>query len=166
MKRTNKLLTWILAVTLLLCSLAFVGCVENPTKPQQLTQLILPTLKQDQVAVIIKNSESDYVNYVVTLSEDMLTVEDVLQHLKDNGLVIDWDDSQYGKKLNAIGKILPDAGKNQFIAFFTSVESDKGNWAGVFTYTIGDVQVVSAQVGVSDAKVESGAVYYFEMSTY
>ena len=165
MKNTTKLLTWILMVVLVVCAMTLVACVEKPTA-QDVTDLTLPTLKANQVAVILKNGPSDYTNYVVTLNEDMHTVEDILQYLKDNGMHLDWTSSDYGKMLNSIGKLAPDASKNQFVAFFTSVEADKGNWAGVPSYNIGDVTVVSAQVGVSDAKVLSGEVYYFEISTF
>ena len=165
MKNTKKLLTWILMVVLVVCTVGLVACVEKPT-PQDLTELKLPKLKDNQVAVIIKNAEKDYTSYTVTLSEDMTSVEDVLAYLKENGMHLDWTDGPYGKTMNSIGKAVPDPSKNEFVAFFTTVESDKGNWAGVPTYVVEGVQIVSAGVGVSDAKVQSGAIFYFEISTY
>ena len=165
MKNTTKLLTWILMVVLVVCATGLVACVEKPTE-KALDKLELPTLKQGQVAVIIKNGESDYTRYTVTLSEDMTSVADVLAYLNANGMHLDWTDSDYGKMLNSIGKAVPDATKNEFVAFFTTVESDKGNWAGVPTYNVDGTQIVSAQVGVSDAKVQSGAIFYFEISTF
>ena len=165
MKNTKKLLTWILMVVLVVCAVGLVACVEKPTE-KNLDQLELPTLKQGQVAVIIKNGEKDYTSYTVTLSEEMTSVEDVLAYLKENGMHLDWTDSDYGKMLNSIGKAVPDSSKNEFVAFFTTVESDKGNWAGVPTYVVDGTQIVSAQVGVSDAKVQSGAIFYFEISTF
>ena len=165
MKNTKKLLTWILMVVLVVCAVGLVACVEKPT-PQDLTELKLPKLKDNQVAVIIKNCEKDYTSYTVTLSEDMTSVEDVLAYLKENGMHLDWTDSDYGKMLNSIGKAVPDSSKNEFVAFFTTVESDKGNWAGVPTYVVEGTQIVSAGVGVSDAKVQSGAIFYFEISTF
>ncbi len=165
MKNTLKLLTWILMVVLALSVLCLASCVDKPT-PQDLTELKLPKLKAGQVAVIIKNGQADYTQYIVNLTENMTTVEDVLAYLKENGMHLDWVDSQYGKTLNSIGKAVPDSNKNEFVAFFTSVESDKGNWAGVQTYNVGGTQIVSAQVGVSDAKVQSGAIFYFEISTF
>lgn len=165
MKNTKKLLTWILMVVLVLSVLCLASCVDKPT-PQDLTELKLPKLKDGQVTVIIKNAPNDYTSYVVTLTEEMTSVEDLLAYLNNNGMPLDWTDSQYGKLLNSIGKTIPDATKNEFVAFFTSVESDKGNWAGVPTYVVEGVQIVSANFGVSDAKVESGAIFYFEISTY
>ena len=148
MKNTKKLLTWILMVVLVVCAVGLVACVEKPT-PQDLTELKLPKLKDNQVAVIIKNAEKDYTSYT-----------------KENGMSLDWTDSDYGKMLNSIGKAVPDFSKNEFVAFFTTVEGDKGNWAGVPTYVVEGTQIVSAGVGVSDAKVQSGAIFYFEISTY
>ena len=163
--KNTKLLTWILMVVLVVCAVGLVACVEKPT-PQDLTELKLPKLKDNQVAVIIKNAEKDYTSYTVALSEDMTSVEDVLAYLKENGMSLDWTDSDYGKMLNSIGKAVPDFSKNEFVAFFTTVEGDKGNWAGVPTYVVEGTQIVSAGVGVSDAKVQSGAIFYFEISTY
>ena len=165
MKNTKKLLTWILMVVLVCTALCLVACVEKPV-PQELTQLKLPKLKGNQVAVIIKNSDTDYTQYVVNLTEQMTSVEDVLQYLKDNGMVLDWTDSDYGKVINSIGNNIPDATKNEFVAFFTTVQADKGNWAGVASYIVDGIEIVSAQVGVSDASVQSGAIFYFEISTY
>lgn len=168
MKHTKRLLTWILAVVLIIGALCLVACVEKPT-PQQLTDLTAPNLKGGQVAVIIKNDDDTYTQYVVNLTEQMTKVEHVLQYLKDNDMPLDWTDSNYGKMINGIGTLALDATKNEFVAFFTSVQADKGNWAGVPTYTLAgntQLQIVSAQVGVSDASVESGAVFYFEISTY
>ena len=165
MKNTKKLLTWILMVVLVCTALCLFACVEKPT-PQQLTELKLPTLKGNQVAVIIKNSNTDYTQYIVNLTEQMTSVEHVLQYLKDNGMPLDWTDSDYGKVLNSIGTNIPDATKNEFVAFFTTVQADKGNWAGVASYIVDGIEIVSAQVGVSDASVQSGAIFYFEISTY
>ena len=152
-------------VVLVVCAVCLVACVEKPTE-KSLDQLELPTLKQGQVAVIIKNGQADYTQYIVNLTDNMTSVEDVLAYLKENGMHLDWVDSQYGKTLNSIGKAVPDSNKNEFVAFFTTVEGDKGNWAGVQTYNVGGTQIVSAQVGVSDAKVQSGAIFYFEISTF
>ena len=165
MKNTKKLLTWILTVALVFAVLCLAGCVDKPT-PKDLTQLKLPTLKDNQVAVIIKNGEKDYTSYVVTLTEEMDKVEDVLAYLKDNGMPLDWTDSDYGKMINSIGKTIPDPSKNEFVSFFTTVESDKGNWAGVQSYNVDGVQLVASNFGVTDANVQSGAIFYFEISTY
>ncbi len=163
MKLTKRLVTLALALVLVLSVFTLVACADKPTV-QEVTDLTLPTLADNQVAVIIKNGEKDYTNYTVTLSDEMEKVEDVLNYLANKlDMYLDWQESNYGKYLNGIGGAKPSQA-NEFVAFYTSVESDKGNWAGVTAYTIGDVEIVSAQVGVTSAKVESGAVYYFELS--
>lgn len=166
MKHTKRLPTWILAVLLIAASVALVACVDKPAA-KQLTELTLPDLKDNQAAVIIKNGENDYTSYTVTLNEDIKTGEDVLQYLVDaQTLTVDWTDSEYGKYINALGKLCPDQTKNEYINVLTSVDKDKGNWAGVKTYTVGDVTLVAAQVGISEMTVESGAFIYFEIDSY
>lgn len=165
MKLTKRLLTLALALMLVFAVFSLVACADKPTA-QEVTDLTLPTLAQNQVAVIVKNGDKDYTNYTLTINDTMKTVEDVLNYLATElDLFLDWQDGDYGKFLNGIGGAKPSQ-TNEFVAFYTSVVADQGNWAGVTTYTIGDVKIVSAQVGVSSAKVESGAVYYFEIGTY
>lgn len=169
MKHTRKLLTWILAVALIVLTCSLVACVEKP-KTQELTELTLPTLAPDEMAVIVKNGEKDYTNVVVTLGINGVqakTAEDVLAYLaKEKILQIDWTDSQYGKMLNSIGNCKPNASKNEYVSVFTSVSADKGVWAGVKTYTVSSVEIAMAAVGVSSMTVEPGAVIYFEVDSY
>lgn len=165
MKLTKRLLTLALALVLVFSVFTLVACADKPTV-QEVTDLTLPTLEENQVAVIIKNGENNYTNYVALINDEMKNVEDVLNYLAEEiDLYLDWQDTEYGKFLNGIGGAIPKQ-TNEFVSFYTSVADDKGNWAGVTGYTIGDVEIVSAQVGVSSAKVESGAVYYFEIDTF
>ncbi len=165
MKLTKRLLTLVLALVLVFSVFTLVACADKPTV-QEVTGLTLPTLADNQVAVIIKNGENNYTNYVAPINDEMKNVEDVLNYLAEEiDLYLDWQDTEYGKFLNGIGGAIPKQ-TNEFVSFYTSVDADKGNWAGVTGYTIGDVEIVSAQVGVSSAKVESGAVYYFEIDAF
>lgn len=165
MKLTKRLLTLALALVLVFSVFTLVACADKPTV-QEVTDLTLPTLADNQVAVIIKNGDKDYTNYVAPINDEMKNVEDVLNYLAEElDLYLDWQDSDYGKYLNGIGGAIPKQ-TNQYVFFYTSVVADKSNEAGAPGYTIGDVEVISAQVGVSSAKVESGAVYYFEIGTY
>ena len=154
-------------VTITLCALA--SCVDKP-QAKYLTDLELPTLKANQAAVIIKNGENDYTSYVVSLNkigEADLTAEDVLAYLKDKGeLTLDWADSSYGKYINAIGGITPDASKNEYITVLTSNGNFQGTWAGVDEIKVGDVTLKSASVGVSELGVADGDVVYFELASY
>ena len=168
MKKTKRLLTWILVAVLIVLTVAFSACVDKP-EPVQLTDLKLPELKDNQMAVIIKNGEGDYTSYTVTLGKngtDATTAEGVLQYLHEEaGLELTWADSDYGKFLTAIGgaKVVQ---ANEYVMVMTTVEGDKGNWAGVDTYVVDGVSIVYSQVGVSDMTVEPGAIIYFEISTF
>lgn len=165
MKQTKRLLTWILAVVLIAASLAFAACVDKP-QAQKLTELTLPQLKENQMAVIIKNGDNDYTCYAVTLTDQLKTGEDVVNYLQDEAdLEVDWQESAYGKYINGIGGAKV-SGTNDYVAIFTSVSADKGAGAGALSYQIGDVTVAYAQVGISDMKTEYGAVFYFEIQTF
>ena len=163
MKKT-RLLTWILAVVLIVASITLVACVDKP----QVTQLAvtLPQLKDDQMAVVIKNGDDDYTCYAVTLTDELKTGEDVVDYLQNElALEVDWQESTYGKYVNGIGgaKVRE---TNEYVAIFTSVTSDKSTGADVLSYQIGDVIVSYAGVGISEMKTECGAVFYFEIQTF
>lgn len=163
MKKT-RLLTWILAVVLIVASITLVACVDKP----QVTQLAvtLPQLKDDQMAVVIKNGDDDYTCYAVTLTDELKTGEDVVDYLQNElALEVDWQESTYGKYVNGIGgaKVRE---TNEYVAIFTSVTSDKSTGADVLSYQIGDVIVSYAGVGISDMKTEYGAIFYFEIQTF
>ena len=168
MKNTKRLLTWILVAVLVVMSIALVACVDKP-EPVQLTDLTLPELKSNQMAVIIKNGDNDYTSYVVTLGKggtNATTAEGVLAYLeKESDLTIEWIESDYGKYINSIGKAKPTA-DGEYVEVFTSVESDMGTWAGVNTYLVGEIEIKSAAVGVTQLSVEAGAIIYFQISVY
>lgn len=169
MKQTKRLLTWILAVVLIVACFALTACVDKPTS-KQLTQLTLPALRDNQMALIIKNGDSDYTSYTVTLGEngtDATTVEGVISYLhQEADLAIDWEDSAFGKYIHGIGNITEDTACAAYVTVYTSVARDQGTYAGVTTYTVGDVTIVEAGVGVSEMTVEAGAVIYFEIVSY
>lgn len=165
---TKKLFVCVLAVVLALSAVVFVGCVDKP-QVQEVTELTLPTMADDQMAVIVKNGKGDYTNVVVTLGEkgvNAKNVEEVLDYLNKEGILsVTWQDSSYGKFLNGIGNAKPQA-ENEFVSVLTSVEKDKGNFADVTRYSVGGIELVSSQFGVSQMTVEAGAVIYFEIATF
>ena len=169
MKNTKRLLTWILVAVLVVSAIALVACVDKPA-PKQLAELTLPELKDNQMAVIIKNGDKDYTSYVVTLGNggtDATTVEGVITYLNDLGvLAVDWEDSSFGKYIHGIGNIAEDASKSAYVIAYTSIAKDKGTYAGVTTYEVGNLTIVEAGVGVSEMSVEAGAVIYFEIVSY
>ena len=164
--KTKRIASLILTVALIAVSTALVACVDKPAA-KQLTELTLPELKTNQMAVIIKNGGNDYTSYTVTLSADIKTGEDVIQYLiEEASLSVDWTDSEHGKYINSLGSLKPDVSKKEYINVLTSVAKDKGVWAGVKSYTVGKVTLTESQVGISDMTAEAGAIIYFEIASY
>ena len=166
MKNTKRLLTWILVAVLIVTTVVLVACVDKP-QPVALTDLELPILKDNQMAVIIKNGENDYTSYTVTLGKggtDATTAEGVLQYLHEqSGLYLDWQQSSYGKYLNGIGGAKP-ASSSEWVTVLTS-DKEFQDTASAYSikYTVGDVTLVSATVGVTDLTVKAGTIIYFEV---
>ena len=166
MKRFNKLLICLLLVFAVLFTLA--SCDDKP-QPVQLTDLTLPELDGNQMAVIIKNGDNDYTSYVVTLGKggvEATTCEQVLEYLKTKSkLVLTWEDGAFGKFIKAIGGITVDP-TNQYVEIFTSNTQFQGDWAGVETRVAGDTTLVSASKGVTELGVAAGDVVYFERASF
>ena len=166
--KRKRLLTWILVAVLAISAIALVACVDKPTA-QEVTELILPTLAENQMAIIVKNGDKDYTNVVVTLGLGGVVaknVEDVLDYLNEQGtLNVNWQESAYGKFIVGIGKAQANA-SGEFVSVFTSIENDWGSWAGIASYSVGNVKLVASGVGVSEMSVAPGAVIYFEIDTY
>ena len=167
MKHTKRLLTWILVAVLVVAALALVACVDKP-KPVQLTDLTLPELKSNQMAVIIKNGDNDYTSYVVTLGKggtDAKTAEDVLNYLqKEADLYVDWQNGSYGKFLNGIGGAVPTAGTYEWVTVLTSDEEYQDTASAyAITYVVDGVTLMSSTDGVTSLKVKAGTVLYFEV---
>ena len=165
-KFAKKLLVFLAVVAIALVATTFVACVDKP-QSGWLAGLELPTLAANEMAVIVKNGDKDYDSYVVTLGADgtnAQTVEDVINYLHDErGLYVDWQDSGYGKFLNAIGGAVPQSG--QWITVLTS-DTRYQDVASAYsvTYEVDGVTLVSANVGVSGMQVNSGVVVYFEVA--
>ena len=168
MKRIHRILICILLVALTLC--VFASCDDKP-QPKTLSDVI-PELNEHEVAVVIKDGEGDYEVYVVdfSLGDYMFSSSfcvSVLAYLEyKEGLVIDWTESEYGMYINAIGGLVPDASKNEYVEIFTSNPDYQGTWAGVTTIEAGDITLKSASVGVSAMQVGFGDVVYFELASY
>ena len=169
MKNTKRLLTWILVAVLVVSTVALVACVDKP-QTVELTELTLPEMKDNQMAVIIKNRNNTYTAHIVTLGgsgTDATSVEGVISYLvQQDMLTVDWTDSDTGKWLNDIGGLQPNADAHEYVAVYTSVEKDQGVGASATAYLIGDVTVGYSQYGVSGMSVENGAIIYFEIQTW
>ena len=164
MKNIKKLLVFILIAVSLF---ALTAC-DNPPQIKQLTELTLPELGNNQMAVIVKNGDSDYTSYTVTLTDGGINTnvcEDVLEYLRvKSGLTLIWQDSTYGKFITAIGGITAEG--NSYVEVFTSNVQYQGTWAGVDKYEVEGVSLVAASVGVTDLKVAAGDVVYFELGSF
>lgn len=170
MKHSKILLTWISVAVLVVSALVLVACDDKP-QTVELTDLTLPEMRDDQMALIIKNRNDTYTAHIVTLGEggtNATTVEGAISYLVElNMLTVDWTDGiDTGKWLNDIGNLQPDADAHEYVAVYTSVESDWGVGASTTSYSIGDVTVAYANYGVSQMSVEAGAVIYFELQTW
>ena len=166
MKHTQRLLTLLVVAVLVVSALALVACVDKP-EPVQLTDLKLPELKNNQMAVIVKNGDGDYTSYTVTLGKggtDATTAEGVIEYLKEEcGLYLDWQDSSYGKYLNGIGGAKPQSSSEWVTVLTNDREYQDIESAYKLTYTVGDVTLVSSKVGVTDLPVKAGSIIYFEL---
>ena len=169
MRNAKRLSAWILAVALVVSLCVLVACVDKP-QAQELTELTMPTLDKDQMAVIIKNGDKDYTSIVVTLGKsgvDAKTVEDVLAYLKKEGTVtLEWTSSEYGKYITKLGKIQPSS-QNEWVAVFTSnsAEFDTSAWALSYTVPNSNVTLTTAGKGISSLSVAPGYVIYFELAS-
>ena len=146
--------------------LVLASCDDKP-QAKQLTDLTLPTLKDNQMAVVIKNGENDYVSYVVSLDKigvDAPTAEDVIVYLHDQAdLYLDWQDGAWGKYLNGIGGAKPTS-SSEWVTLLTNDKDFQDNESAYkITYTVGDVTLTSSTVGVTDLTVKAGTVIYFEV---
>lgn len=161
MKNAKRLSAWILAVVLVVSLGIFAACVDKP-QSQELTELILPTMSDDQIAVIIKNGDKDYTSIVVSLGNNK-TAEDVLTYLKkEETITLEWNDSGYGKFITKIGKIAP-ASNSEWVGVYTSDKAQQDTSVYAQTYTVGEVALTTSIVGVSELKVAAGDVLYFEL---
>ena len=171
MKTQKRLLTWILVAVLVVTTLALVACVDKP-EPVQLTDLTLPELKSNQMAVIIKNGDNDYTSYLVTLGRggtDSKTAEGVLDYLVEvSGLTLECDGTGSSKMINKIGNIAPDPNSSdyQYVEIFTSNSDFYGDWAGVTTLEVGEITLKSASKGIHELEVKAGDILYFQISVF
>ena len=147
--------------------MAFVACVDKPSA-QEVTELILPTLDENQMAIIIKNGNKDYTSVTVTLGKNGVeaeTVEKVLAYLKSEGtIILEWHDDQYGKTIDKLNKIQPTS-QTEWVHVFTSNAAEQDVSAFAKTYTVGDVTLTTANAGVSSLSVFGGCVIYFELGS-
>lgn len=166
MKRSNKLLICLLLIVATL--FAFAACDDKP-QAKQLSDLTLPQLKGNEMALIIKNGDGDYTQYIVDLGKldnDSPTCEHVLDYLHDKSdLALVWENGGFGKYVTTVGSISQGDGK--YIFLYTSNLDYESAWASSTSYELGqDCKLVEAGVGVTELPVAAGDIVYFELGTY
>ena len=165
MKKTVKILS--IALVLVLTLVFSVGC-------ESVLGSIFGTEvgESGDVTVLIEAQDGSITEYKVYLenienkSEGAFGVLEYLAARENNPLTIDVSDSAYGKYINTIGGLNPDASANEYISVYTSVEKDFGTWDGVGVKTYGEITLKSAGVGVSTMSVVEGCILLFCIETY
>lgn len=166
MKKYLKILA--LVVLSVLCVAAICACTDKPEdKVITVESVSKLDVTNDEVALVLKESDTEYTIKVVKLSElgENANGETLVQYLANGKeITVDWQESQYGKYINSYsGKTLAD---NEFVSVYTSVESDKGTDAYAKNITLGKYTVTTSAVGITSAKVEGGAVLYLQIESY
>ncbi len=153
------------AVLLLLATICLCSCTEKIPKPS--TNLDVPTVEENKMAVIIKDSQGQYLIYMVQLNDDITNVEQLLRALaKQYNVNVVLENSSFGYNPVELADLKASTIEQTFIAFFTSVAQDQGSWAGVPSFDVDGYHIVSAGVGISQGVVQGGQVVYFELSSY
>ena len=128
--------------------------------------------ERGDVTVVIENRDGSYTEYKVYLekvenkSEGAVGILENLSKREKNPLPLDMSNGPYGKFLNSIGTLTPDASENEFISIYTSVEKDFGTFLGAEEIDYGGTLLKSAGVGMSSLTIESGTVILFRIEKY
>lgn len=155
----------LLAVILVLCltCCALCCCVDKP-EPKSLQELTLPSLKDNQTAVIVADG-SGYTLYVVDIADlpqEAKFVSDLLLYLHDNfGLEYDLQ----GTFLQSVGELVPNADSHEYIAVYCNVPDYSNVMLGEVATSDGQV-LCGASVGVTELPIVSNAVVLFDIATW
>lgn len=156
--------TWVLIVLAILCCLLS-SCVQPP-EPTEMDKLAIPQLRENQMVVIIKIDDDSYKTCIVDLS-DHKTADDVLMHLQQQEVIqIQFITDVYGKYLVKLDALEQDEASGKYISVYTSDVNNQATWAGAITYTVGEIILAPASVGITELSVNSKTVLYFEIITY
>ncbi|MBQ7386831.1 MAG: hypothetical protein IJW03_01555 [Clostridia bacterium] len=127
---------------------------------------------EGNVTVVIENRDGSYTEYALAL-EDIENKDkgaeglvEQLANREDDPLALDMQESTYGKYVNAIGSLTPDAAAGEYISIYTSVESDFDVSAYVKEITYKDITLKTSGVGLSSMKVPAGAIILFRIESY
>ncbi len=159
MKKFSKILVITLLVIMLVT--CFFACNENK---EELTNSVTIVLSDPVNNAGIKE-------YVIDLDDSNLTTSnkvcDLLDYVKslssDNKNHIDY--TATGGYMTTIGNLVP--GDRSYVALYTSIEKDKDvSEYAMPSKTYNNITVYYSGFGINDMSLESGAVYYFELTTW
>lgn len=147
----KKLLALLLVVTTLF---AFVACNQSDS------------VVKGTVTVVEYVEGGTDKEYVVDLSKanEPQSVMDVLKYLnKEKNVTLAYDESNF---LTAFGSLAQDKSRGVYIFWWTSVESDWDVTEWAYEKTYKGTKLVTSGVGVAEAKLEDGAIYYIGTIEY
>lgn len=122
-----------------------------------------------KVTVVVENRDGSYKEYKANLEdienkdEGAVGVIEYLAARSDDPLEADLQDSSYGKFVNSIGGLTPDASAGEFVSIYTSVEADFGTFDGVGEINYNGTTLKSAGVGLTSMQVLEGTVILFRI---
>jgi len=165
MKKTLKLISFILALTLLAFSLMACGddpVTDNTPKTEESSTVEVGNQSSGKVVTIVVGGTKEKVYSVdysnVDLEEGVLSV---FKYLGNEGLLsYKADDTGYGAFLTEVGDLKQDAASGTYIYLYTSIESDQDVSAYATEKVWNGTTLVSSGVGITSMKVENGAIIY------
>ncbi len=162
--KNKRLLTWILAVAMLVVTLCFAACVQKP-KVITLEELDLPELAEDEMVVVEKVGEEKYKYFVITLNErtglsEESSLLNVLEYLRDNSDVTLELNNGF---INKFDQLPHEGAQNEYVYLYTSVEKDFDQSAYVTTYDCDGVIVKTSAVGCAEMSIQKGCVIYIDV---
>lgn len=127
---------------------------------------------EGNVTVVIENRDGTYTEYVLALEElenkdeGVTGLVEQLAKREENPLSLDMQESTYGKFINAIGSLTPDAAAGEYISVYTSVEADFDVSTYVNETSYKDTLLKTSGLGISSMSVPAGAIILFRVEAY
>ena len=152
----KKLLALLLVV---MTVFAFAAC--SPNKNAE--------VDEGSVTVVEYVADGDDIEYEVDLAkvENATSLFDVLTYLKnEKSLTFEYSGEGESTFCTAFGSLSQDTATNTYLYLYTSVESDFDVTQFAQTKTYKGINLVSSGVGVTQMKLEDGAVYYIGLFVY
>lgn len=171
MKRTLKLISLLLACTLL--ALAFVSCGEPPVtdntpKTEETVTVEVGNQSSGKVVKIVVGGKKETV-YSVDYSEIEITegALSIFKHLDEKGkLTYKANDTGFGAFLTEVGDLKQNEASATYIYLYTSVKADQDVSAYATEKVWSGKTLVSSGVGLTSMTIENGAVIYVGTISY